>query len=102
MDVEELKIALEKEGVNPIYYSLNGSTKRAWMGAFILENKETEWLVYYYERNNISHLMKYSSEDEACKYMLEQLLRDPIHKIFPPKRRGFRRWFHDHIFLFFF
>jgi hypothetical protein len=83
-----LKKILDKDGVNPIFYSLDGSTKRAWIGATILERKEDCWLVYYFERGNKSHLIQFSSEDEACKYLLEKLLSDPINKIFPAKKGG--------------
>jgi hypothetical protein len=93
MDVAELKITLDKEGVDPIYYSLNGSTKRAWIGADILEQKEDGWVVYFSERGMTSNLKKYASEDEACKDILERLLSDPITKVFTPKKRGFRGWF---------
>jgi hypothetical protein len=93
MNVAELKITLDKEGVNPIYYDLTGSTKRAWTGAFILENIQDGWLVYYSERGMKHELIKFSSEDEACKHILNRLLHDPAYKVFLPKKRGFSGWF---------
>ena len=96
MNVDELKITLDKEGVNPLYYSLDGSTKRAWMGAWILENRKDVWLVYFSERGMKFELTKLSIEDEASQYILKRLLQSPTTRIFMPKKRGFRAWFNKY------
>ena len=93
MNVAELKITLDKEGINPIYYNLDGSTKRAWTGAWILKKGANWWRVFYSERGMTHQLIDFSSEDDACTYLLQKLLKDPIHKVFPPKKTGFSAWF---------
>jgi hypothetical protein len=45
MDREELKKVLDKEGVKPVYYSLNGLSGGPYNGAIILEKEGNKWLL---------------------------------------------------------
>ena len=83
MNIEELKKALDKEGVKPFYYSLNGITEDK-DGALILEKKGKKWMCYFYERRGKFDVKYFDTEDEACKYMLEQLTSDPTTRIYNP------------------
>jgi len=85
MNIEELKKALDKEGVKPFYYSLNGITEDK-DGALILEKKGKKWMCYFYERRGKFDVKYFDTEDEACKYMLEQLTSDPTTRIYGPEQ----------------
>ena len=90
MNIEELKKALDEEGVKPIYYSLNGIREvqevGAAIGAHILEKKGKKWMCYFYERRGKFDVKYFDTEDEACKYMLEQLTSDPTTRIYGPEQ----------------
>ena len=85
MNIEELKKALDKEGVKPFYYSLNGITEDK-DGALILEKKGKKWMCYFYERRGKFDVKYFDTEDEACKYMLERLTSDPTTRIYGPEQ----------------
>jgi hypothetical protein len=86
MNREELKKALDKEGVNPHYYSLNGLAGGPYDGTSILEKEGNKWLVYYFERGSKWDMQIFLTEDEACRYMFRILTRSPLTRIYnPPK-----------------
>ena len=84
MNIEELKKVLDKEGIKPIYYSLNGIRGDQEDGTSILEKKGNKWVYYYYERRGKFDLQYFDTEDEACKYILQILIRDPNTRIYNP------------------
>jgi hypothetical protein len=45
--------------------------------ALVMEGQGTAWVVYYAERGLRSGERSFESEDEACRFMLDRLLRDP-------------------------
>ena len=81
MNKEELKKALGHEKIDPRYYSLEGLLDRNFDDRFILEKPFTKWFVYYYERGEKHDIHVFTTEDEACKYLLETLVRDPLTRI---------------------
>jgi hypothetical protein len=87
MDREELKKVLDKEGVKPVYYSLNGLSGGPYNGAIILEKEGNKWLYYYFERGSKHSLQYFNTEDEACRYMLQELTSDPLTRIYNPPNK---------------
>ena len=84
MNIEELKKALDKAGVKPIYYSLHGLSGGPYDGASILEKERDKWVYYYCERGGKFDLQYFDTEDEACKHILQILIRDPNTRIYNP------------------
>ena len=41
--------------------------------AYVLEDVGTEWAVYYAERGLRSHERRFTSEDDAARYLLDRL-----------------------------
>jgi hypothetical protein len=82
MNIAELKIALDKEGVQPIYYSLNGIRGDQEDNTDILEKKENRWMYYHYERRGKFNLQYFNTEDEACKFFLKLLTEYPQSRIY--------------------
>lgn len=69
-----LQKLLDKEGIDPSAYSLDGGSP---FEAYVLEERAPSWTVYYSERGLRSGEVEFESEDEACSYLLELVLRDP-------------------------
>jgi len=44
---------------------------------YVLEDRRSEWVVYYSELGIESGLRGFATEDLACKYLAELLLADP-------------------------
>lgn len=88
MNREELKVALDREGVKPHYYSLNGLSGGPYDGASILEKEGNKWVYYDFERGSKNNLQYFDTEDEACRYMFKVLTKDPLTRIYnpPPKK----------------
>ena len=75
MNTVGLRQMLEAENVDPRAYSLEGG---APIEAYVLEGSSgPRWAVFYSERGLRSGETWFETEDEACVYMLEHLLRDP-------------------------
>lgn len=74
MDLSQLRVLLEQEGVDPASYSLEGGTP---LEAYVLEVRPAAWAVFYSERGLRSGERQFGSEGEACDYLLELVLRDP-------------------------
>lgn len=87
MNIDELKIALDREGVKPHYYSLNGLSGGPYDGTSILEKEGNKWLYYYFERGSKYNLQYFNSEDEACKYMFKILTKSPQTRIYNPPQK---------------
>jgi len=75
MNREELKQLLEKEGINPRFYSIYGPLGDEFR--YILNKEISMWTVYYTERGKIINKQLFNTEDEACRYFLAWIKRYP-------------------------
>jgi hypothetical protein len=75
MDLTELRIALADLGVRSDAFAINGvgNTEEQYR----LEGDGNSWTVYYYERGQSIEPRYFSTESEACCYLLNLLKRDP-------------------------
>lgn len=73
MDRDTVKTLLDAENVDPGAYSLEGGMP---FEAYVLERRVSNWAVYYSERGLRSGEVVFNSEDEACSYFLDLVLRD--------------------------
>ncbi len=87
MNTEELKNALDKAGVKPHYYSLNGMSNGPYEGTAILEKDGMRWLVYIFERGNKWDEIWFTNEDEACEYLFKILTKYPNTTIYNPPNK---------------
>ena len=69
-----LVMLLDAENVSTDAYRLHGERADE---ALVLEEGRDAWAVYYAERGLRSGERTFESEDEACHFMLDRLLRDP-------------------------
>jgi hypothetical protein len=74
MNRNDLRAALEKERINPRWYSIGGITEPPIEEQCVLEEDKGKWLVYYLERGHKTSLRVFESEDEACRYFLDWIL----------------------------
>ena len=77
MTVTELKRILNAEGFRPDMYSLAGGLPNE---AHCIEDRGSEWAVYYSERGERSEERLFLSETEACEFFLERIRGDPTAK----------------------
>lgn len=68
---DELRDALTERGIPPILYNLDGNGRTD--ERFCLEYTNHEWRVYFSERGVKTTNEKFSSEEEACQFIYEQL-----------------------------
>lgn len=73
----ELKKVLDEEGVSPNAYSLEGGYP---FEQYTINENYGRWTVYYCERGIKRGERLFYSEDEACRYLLSTLLRDPTSR----------------------
>jgi hypothetical protein len=85
MNKKELKKALDNAGVDPHYYSLDGLSGGPYEDAWILDNDSHRWLVYYFERGTKWNIYYFDKEDEACNYIFNKLISDPLTRIYNDK-----------------
>ena len=88
MNREELKEVLDKEKIDPHYYSLDGLAGGPYDNVMILEKEGSRWLVYYYERGEKWDIHVFETEDEACKLLLQRILRYPDTRIWEDPERS--------------
>jgi hypothetical protein len=74
MTVLDLKGILERERFIPSTYSLTGGRHQ---DAYCLSYERGQWSVYYSERGEETDKVSFSSEGEACEYLLQKMRRDP-------------------------
>jgi hypothetical protein len=75
MNKVELKSKLEKAGVYPGAYSLDGGFPNE---RYVLSQEAKGcWDVYYSERGQESSLRSFDTESAACQFFLDLLLKDP-------------------------
>jgi hypothetical protein len=73
MDREELRELLSQENVDPAAYDLDG---RAADETYVLEPSDGSFTVFYSERGLRTGERRFDTEDEACRHLLDLLLRD--------------------------
>lgn len=72
MNINELKLELDKHNVPRFEYSiLPTSLPDERLCLVQLDNEK--WQVFFSERGNKFDLVEFNSEDEACKYFLNEL-----------------------------
>lgn len=71
MKKNELRNALMHIGVAPMFYNLDGNGRTD--ERFCLEFVNNEWSVYYSERGVKTTNIRFSSEEDACQFIYEQL-----------------------------
>lgn len=71
---EELGAVLEREGVNPDAYSLDGGEGIG--ERYVLALRTGGWKVFYAERGQEQGRRDFDTEDEACRFLLDVLLLD--------------------------
>ena len=74
MKVEELRQCLRQEGIDPAAYDLEGTQRDE---VYCLEEIQGGWKYYYRERGLHRGERSFSSEDAACQFLLDRMLRDP-------------------------
>jgi hypothetical protein len=78
MTIQQLKEALDRAGVRDRAYDFDGSTKDE---AYSLDKVQGGWLFYYRERGIRREERLFPSEDEACRFVLDLVTRDPTTRI---------------------
>ncbi len=75
MRIEELEQILKSEGFCEDSYSLSGGNHNE---RYEIDQSNGVWIVYYSERGLKSGKIEFSSESEACTYLLEILRKDKL------------------------
>ncbi|MDB4872929.1 MAG: hypothetical protein JWL97_3933 [Gemmatimonadales bacterium] len=78
MNRSSLKQLLDAEHVHPQSYDLDGGLPNE---RYCLEERASGWSVYYSERGSRTGERTFPSEDEACRDLLDRLLRDTTTRI---------------------
>lgn len=73
MNLYELRLELNKYGINPAAYGLNGGYVDE---ALVIDHAARGWSVYYCERGQRQSAQYFDTEDAACRYLFECLWRD--------------------------
>lgn len=73
MNKSELKLELNKLRINPNSYDLDGGLPSE---KYCLENNYGLWSVYYSEKGNKTDLKEFHLEDDACRFLLSELIDD--------------------------
>lgn len=72
MKYKELKKKLIDENVGQYFYSFDEEYPNE---AFCLIKQNEKWQVYYSEKGNKTGLKEFISEEEACDYFYDELIR---------------------------
>jgi hypothetical protein len=72
---DELRNALEREGVQPTAYDLDPN--RLSDETYCLAIVPGEWSVWFAERGNRNDEVFFETEDEACAELLLRVISDP-------------------------
>jgi hypothetical protein len=84
MDRSSLQEFLDSEQIDPHSYGLDGPAGLRVEDReerYFMEETSSGWSVYYWERGLHSGEQAFDSEDEACRYLLDLLLRDRTTRI---------------------
>jgi hypothetical protein len=79
MDRSSLREFLNRERIDPRSYGLDGPEDLPVEDReerYFMDVTPSGWSVYYWERGLRSGEQLFDSEDEACSYLLDLLLRD--------------------------
>jgi hypothetical protein len=77
MDIAELRRKLEEEGVPPDVYDLDIEGMALPSERYCLRTEgKSRWLTYFSERGSRTAEHVWLSEDQACSYLLEVLVRE--------------------------
>jgi len=68
---------LEREQINPRFYSIYGLTEPPIDEQGVLGREGDKWVVYYFERGERSGLRVFDTEDQACRYFRDWVLSVP-------------------------
>ncbi|MQB02342.1 MAG: hypothetical protein GEU78_19310 [Actinobacteria bacterium] len=74
MDRYQLRNFLDREGISRNAYAFGrpGRDEQS-----VLSPIEGGWTVYYWERGLKTSVKEFETEDEACRYLFDILVRDP-------------------------
>ena len=73
MDRNQLAATLQREGIRPDAYALNGGHPSE---AYVLDREGGRWIVYYSERGLRTGLESFIDEADACRHLLALLRND--------------------------
>jgi hypothetical protein len=73
MDRNQLAATLQREGIRPDAYCLEGGQPNE---SYVLHRDGDRWLVYYSERGLRSDLRSFNNEEDACIHLLTRLRKD--------------------------
>jgi hypothetical protein len=98
---DQLRELLDREGVNPAAYSLEGGHPPE---TYVLDSRPGRWAVYYSERGLEQGFREFVTEHEACESLLDELRHDEtthFHLVvgpLPPSEADaeFDRWRDEH------
>ena len=79
MDRASLREFLDREQIDPRSYGLDGAAGLSAQDReerYFLEEAPSGWSVYYSERGLRSGEQSFDTEDDACRHLLDLLLRD--------------------------
>lgn len=79
MNRQELRLALEREGVQPAAYDLNPG--RLTDEAYCLAIAAGGWSVWFAERGERRDEVIFDTEDEACAELLLRVVEDPTTRM---------------------
>ncbi len=75
MNREELKSAVAEIGIMDRLVAVKGYAEYAWC---VVEAEDGAWEVFWGERGNKNELERFSSENQACSYLLGRLTYSQI------------------------
>jgi len=78
MTRDELRRSLDAHGVHPDAYDLDKSQKDE---VYSLEEDPAGWSVYYRERGLRRDERTFASEDDASRFFLDAVLKDPTTRL---------------------
>lgn len=78
MTPDELRAKLDANGVDPNAYDFDQTQKDE---VYCLERHSAGWTVYYRERSLHRDERTFASEQDACKFFLDLVLRDPTTRL---------------------
>ena len=84
MDRSSLQESLDRERIDPRSYGLDGPAGLPVEDReerYFMEETSSGWTVYYWERGPHSGERAFDSEDEACRHLLDLVLRDSTTRI---------------------
>ena len=78
MNTHDVIIELENNNIDPRFYSVHGETGLPIDGQYVIDKAgKYTWIVYVIERGERVEEMRFAKEDEACRYFLDLILRNP-------------------------